>query len=198
MRPEEAIDTACAAIRDAQIGRAMTVVAIDGGGGAGKSTLAKGIRDRLGNVSILRTDHFYLPLNEYRAGRLTPDEAYRRYFPWERMRDEALTPLRRGQTARYQRHDWETDRLDQWVTVEPDEIVLVEGVYSARPEIRPLIDLAIFVETPRDERRRRMLSRGHLESDIDNDWLTPWMAAEDWYFANVRPAEHADLVVAGI
>jgi len=198
MRPEEAIDAACAATRVAQIGRATIVVAIDGGAGAGKSTLAKGIRDRLGRVSILRADHFFLPLNEYPAARLAPDQAYRLYFPWDRMRQEALIPLRCGQTARYQRYDWETDRLDQWVIVEPNEIVLVEGVYSARPEIRPLIDLAIFVETPRDERRKRMLARGHLERDINNDWLAPWVAAEDWYFANVRPAEHADLVVAGI
>ena len=79
-----------------------------------------------------------------------------------------------------------------------NEIVLVEGVYSTRPELRPLIDIAIFVETPSDERRKRMHARGHLKSDIKNDWLTPWMAAEDWYFANVRPAEHADLVLAGI
>jgi uridine kinase len=198
MRPEEAIDAACAATRAAQIGRAITVVAIDGGAAAGKSTLAKGIRDRLGRVSILRADHFFLPLNEYPAARLAPDEAYRLYFPLDRMREEALIPLRRGQVARYQRYDWETDRLDQWVIVEPNEIVLVEGVYSARPELRPLIDLAIFVETPRDERRKRILARGHLNRDINNDWLTPWMAAEDWYFANVRPSEHADLVVAGI
>jgi uridine kinase len=193
MHFEEAIDAACAAIRDAQIGRATIVVAIDGGAGAGKSTLAKGIRDRLGIVSILRADHFFLPLNEYPAP-LAPDEAYRLYFPWERMREEALIPLRRGQAARYQRYDWETDRLSEWVIVEPNEIVLVEGVYSTRPELRPLIDLAIFVETPRDERRKRMLPC----ADTDNEWLTPWMAAEDWYFANIRPAEHADLVVAGI
>ena len=106
--------------------------------------------------------------------------------------------MRRGQTARYQRYDWETDRLNQWAIIKPNEIVLVEGVYSTRPELRPLIDITIFVETPRVERRKRMLARGHLKGDIRNDWLTPWMAAEDWYFANARPAEHADLVLAGI
>jgi uridine kinase len=143
-------------------------------------------------------DHFFLPLNEYPAARLAPDEAYRLYFPGERMRDEALLPLRRGQTARYQRYDLETDRLHQWITVEPNELILIEGVYSTRPELRPLIDIAIFVETPRDERRKRMLARGHLKNDIRNDWLAPWMTAENWYFANIRPAEHADLVVAGI
>jgi uridine kinase len=198
MRPEQAANAACALIERVRARPAIVVAAIDGGAGAGKSTLAKGIRDCLGSVSILRADHFFLPLNEYPAARLAPEEAYRLYFPWERMREEALLPLRRGQTARYQRYDWETDRLNQWIVVEPNEIVLVEGVYSTRPELRPLIDIAIFVQTPRDERRERMLARGHLKNDIRNEWLTPWMAAEDWYFANVRPAEHADLVLAGI
>jgi uridine kinase len=198
MSPEDAIDAVSASIRIARLGRAMLVGAIDGGAGAGKSTLAKGTRDRLGGVSILRADHFFRPLNEYPAARLPPEEAYRLYFPWERMCEEALLPLRRGQPARYQRYDWETDRLNQWVIVEPNEVILIEGVYSTRPELRPLIDIAIFVETPRDERRKRMLARGHLKNDIWNDWLVPWMAAEDWYFANVRPAEHADLIVAGI
>jgi uridine kinase len=198
MRPEEGIDILLASIRVARVGRTMLVGAIDGGAGAGKSTLAKGVRDRLGGVCILRADHFFRPLNEYPAARLSPVEAYQLYFQWERMRDEALLPLRHSQVARYQRYDWETDGLNQWVLVEPNEVILIEGVYSTRPELRPLIDIAIFVDTPRDERRKRMLARGHLNNDIRNDWLVPWMAAEDWYFTNVRPVEHADLVVAGI
>ena len=197
MFPSEAIDTACATVRAARTGDAMIVVAIDGGAGAGKSTLAKGMRDYLGTASILRTDHFFHPLYEYPAARLPPHEAYRLYLSWERMCEEALLPLRHGQRAKYQRYDWEKDRLNQWVIVEPSRTVLVEGVYSTRPELRPLIDIAIFVQTPRDERRKRMLTRGHLKRDIENHWLEPWMAAEDWYFARVRPDEHCDLLVAG-
>ena len=191
---EGAIDAVVASIRAARASRAPLVVAIDGGGGAGKSTLAKGTRDRLGVVSILEADHFLRALNEYPASRLAPDEAYRLYSEWERMRDDALMPLRRGRAARYQRYDWATDRLSEWIVVEPNEVVLIEGVYSTRPELRPLIDIAVFVETPRDERLKRMRARAH----VANDWMTPWMAAEDWYFANLRPAEHADLVVAGM
>jgi hypothetical protein len=112
----------------------------------------------IGGVSVLRDDHFFLPLNEYPAARLPPDEAYRLYFPWERMRDEALLPLRRGQTARYQRYDWETDRLNQWITVEPNELILIEGVYSTRPELRPLIDIAIS-------------SKRHAMNDESGCWL---------------------------
>src|SRR5260370_10991087 len=143
MSPEDAIDVVSASIRIARVGRALLVGAIDGGAGAGKSTLAKGTRDRLAGVSILRADHFFRPLNEYPAARLPPEEAYRLYFPWERMCEEALLPLRRGQPACYQRYDWETDRLNQWVIVEPNEVILIQGVYSTRPASQPPLDSAI-------------------------------------------------------
>lgn len=37
--------------------------------------LAKGMRDYLGTATILRTEHFFLPVYEYSAARLPPDEA---------------------------------------------------------------------------------------------------------------------------
>ena len=91
--------------------------------------------------------------------------------------------------AKYQRYDWSTDRLMDWVSVEPDKIVLVEGVYSSRPELRPMLDAAIFVEAPRAERLRRVLARDPNSCD----WITPWMSAEDWYLDQIRPQDAADL-----
>jgi uridine kinase len=166
-------------------------VAIDGGAGAGKSMLARRIRDQIGSVSILRTDDFFRPLNEHPIADLSAEKLYELYFPWERMRDEALMPLHRGETARYQRYDWSADKLLDWVSVEPAEIVLVEGVYSSRPELRPMLDAIIFVEATRAERLRRVLAR----DPNPNDWLTPWMSAEDWYLNQIRPQAIADLLL---
>lgn len=196
MTPESMIRAACSLIQEHKTDRKTPggplFVAIDGGAGAGKTTLAKGIRDHCGRVSILRTDHFFRPLNEYPATRLGAEELYKLYFPWERMRDEALLPLSRGETARYQKYDWSADRLLDWVSVEPEEVVLVEGVYSSRPELRAMLDAVIFVDAPRDERLRRMLARG---PNPFGDWMTPWMAAEDWYFEHIRPHDAADLIL---
>ena len=139
---------------------------------------------------IIQCDDFYRPLNL----QCTPEEAYEKYFDWRRLCDEALLPLRGGKPARYRRYDWSTDRLAEWIEVEPREIILVEGVFSTRPELRALIDVAIFVETPREERLRRMSARPQPStSRIDQ-----WMAAEDWYLANVAPHTRADLVIAGM
>jgi uridine kinase len=154
--------------------------------------LARGIREHLKSVSILRTDDFFRPLIEHPIASLPAEKLYELYFPWERMRDEALIPLHGGETAHYQRYDWSADRLLDWVSVEPAEIVLVEGVYSSRPELRAMLDAIIFVEAPRDERVRRVLGR---DPDITNDWITPWMSAEDWYLDQIRPQETADLIL---
>ena len=152
---------------------------------------ARGIRDQLGSVSVVRTDDFFRPLNEHPTARLSAEKLYELYFPWDRMRDEALIPLRRGKTAKYQRYDWSTDRLLEWISIEPAEIVLVEGVYSSRPELRPMLDAVIVVEAPRAERLRRVLARDPNSSA----WITPWMSAEDWYLDQIRPQDTADLLL---
>ena len=190
MAPEDAIRAACALLNERR-GAAALLVAIDGGGGAGKSTLARGISEEFaGFVSTVRCDDFYRPLD---SSACSPAVAYEKYFDWRRLRDEALLPLRAGKTARYQRYDWSTDRLAEWIELEPREIVVLEGVFSMRPELRDLIDVAIFIETPRDERIHRMASR----PQTDSSWMERWLAAEDWYFEQVAAHRSADLILEG-
>jgi len=190
MTREEMVGAACALINRCRTGSAM-VIAIDGGGGAGKSTLARGIENAFaGSVSIIRCDDFYGPLHDTQ---LAPAEAYENYFDWRRMRDAAMMPLRAGRRARYQRSDWTRDHLAQWIDAEPREIVVIEGVFATRPELRGLIDLAIFIETPREERIRRMTAR----PQDSLAWMDLWLAAEDWYLENVAPHRSADLLLKG-
>jgi uridine kinase len=191
MTPDEMVRAACSLIERRKREGERLFVAIDGGAGAGKSMLARAIRDQLGSVSILRTDDFFRPLNEHPIADLSAEKLYELYFPWERMRDEALMPLDRGETARYQRYDWSTDRLLDWVSAEPAGIVLVEGVYSSRPELRPVLDAIIFVDAPREERRSRVLARDRNPGG----WIIPWMSAEDWYLNQIRPQDTADLLL---
>src|SRR6202050_3776694 len=193
MTPEEAIRAASTLLNERRaIGR--LIVGIDGAGGAGKSTLAEGIRQAfVGRVSIIRCDDFYRPIAEHEIAALDPQAAYEKYFDWKRLRDEALIPLRDGSSARYRRYDWSTDRLAEWIVIEPREIILIEGVYSTRPELRQLLDVAIFIDTPREERLRRMRAR----PQENTSWIERWMAAEDWYFEHIDPARHADVIIEG-
>ena len=77
--------------------------------------------------------------------------------------------------------------------MEPRKLVVVEGVYSLRPELRPHYTVTLYVDTPRERRRERLLSRSYE----DVSWVEHWMASEDWYEEHERPKDHADLVVDG-
>ncbi len=193
MTPDEMAVAACDLIARLRSDRKCMFIAIDGCAGAGKSTLARGIAARLSAAAIVRTDHFFRPLSEYPAGSLTPERAYELYFPWTRMRDEALMPLSLGQRAVYRRHEWTTNAPGELITIDPARIVIVEGVYSSRPELRHLLDAAIFVDAPPDLRRKRLVDRAPGE---DTGWIAPWTAAEDWYLDALHPRDRADLVLS--
>ncbi|MER5836548.1 hypothetical protein ABT116_38490 [Streptomyces sp. NPDC002130] len=115
----------------------------------------------------------------------------------QRLRDEVLAPLAAGRDAAYRRYDWETRALapDGIHTVSHFGIVVVEGVYTARPELADYYDLMVYVDTHREESLRRLRERGHNHGPID--WESRWRLAEEHYLAVTRPRERAHLVVPG-
>jgi uridine kinase len=193
MFPDRDITKLLDLVARTRVAGSTLLVAIDGLGGAGKSTLAAQLGDALDGAAIVAVDDFYRPVAEPERGRLTPQDAYDRYFDWARLRDEVLAPLSAGAPSRYRRHDWVTNTLAEWHEIEPGGAVIAEGVYCTRPELRPHFDVTVFVETPREQRLARMLDR--MYDDVA--WVERWMAAEDWYLENVRPGDHVDLVVDG-
>jgi uridine kinase len=169
------------------------LVGIDGPGGAGKSALARELELLRDDVAIIAGDDFYRPLSESTRAALTPLEAVDLSFDWERLRDEALAPLLRGEEASYRRYDWGSERLGEEVaTVAASGVIVVEGTYTARPALRGYLDLIVVVEAPRELRIARMLER-----DDAPDLIARWQAAEDWYFERQDPRRVAGLVVVG-
>ena len=108
---------------------------------------------------------------------------------------EVLAPLAAGEPARYRRYDWERGELAGWHDVAGDGVVIVEGNYSTRPELRDYYDLTIWVEAPHDLRLARGVERDGEQARTR--WLEDWMPEEDRYVEACSPAEHADLVVDG-
>jgi uridine kinase len=182
------------AIDAAQPEGPAVIVAIDGRSGTGKSSLASELALLRGDVSIIEGDDFYRPLNESTRAALTPLEAVDLLFDWERMRDEALAPLVRGEDARYRRYDWEAERLGEDVVAVPARgVVVVAGVYTARPALRGHYDLIVVVEVPPELSLARQLERG----EEDREQIERWRAAEDWYFDRQDPRRVANLVIDG-
>lgn len=169
-------------IRTLRRGTPRTVlVAIDGEGGAGKSTLARWLADTLGDATVVCLDDFARPT--------VPG--------WDRQRmiSQVLDPLRAGRPGRYQRWDWATDAGAEWHDVSVGGLVIIEGVSATRKDLSDRWDLTVWVSTPRDVRLERGLARDG--EAMRGQWLDVWMPEEDAYVAKERPAEHADVIVIG-
>jgi uridine kinase len=157
------------------------IVAIDGCGGAGKSTLARTLAAALDAAAIVPTDDFASWDDQFEW--------------WPRLLEQIIVPLRRGEIARYQRFDWGTRQLAEWIELPHNPArVILEGVAAMRREFEPYLAYRIWVDTPRDVRLRRGVERDGeaLRSQWDR-----WMAAEADYVASDRPMDRADVIVPG-
>lgn len=160
----------------------IKLVAIDGHGGAGKSTLAAQLAAVL-EAEVLHTDDF--------ASWHHPRDW------WPRLIDEALEPIKAGVTAlSYARGSWGADHHPAPVTDQPvTSIMILEGVSAARREFRPYLTYAIWVETPRELCLKRGLERDG--QDALPQWQQ-WLAGEDAYIERDDPQAFADIKVSGV
>jgi uridine kinase len=167
-----------AAIRARTPCGATRITAVDGPGGAGKSTLASALAAGLG-AKLVHTDDF--------ASWDNPVDW------WPRHVTEVLEPLTRGEQVRFLPTSWGGPPKPE-VEVAPGGDVIVEGVSASREAFRPYLAFAIWIETPRDLRLARGLERDG--ADALPLWER-WMAEEDAYVERERPHEHVDVVVRG-
>jgi uridine kinase len=172
------------------------LVGIDGLGGSGKSMLTERIRHQLETtqltVAIVHHDDFYLP--SMIRSKLTPQlKPVGADFDWMRLRDQVLVPLRSNQIADYVRYDWPSDRLAEHHKIQPHGIVLIEGIYSTRAELRDLYDYRIWVDCPSELRLSRGLTR---DSNVARSlWVNDWMPEEERYYDEHHSHTFAQVVV---
>ena len=148
------------------------VVAIDGHGAAGKTTIAADVAFTLEAIVVHTDDYFHEAIDN---GDRRP---MAQYYAWQALREEAIEPAiaqLRAEPAAWRRAP----------------VVLVEGVSSAAPALADLVSRAVFIETPESERLRRL--HGRIS---DEEWDEEWLYAERLYFAS-RPPDSFDLVVSG-
>jgi uridine kinase len=171
-------------------GRAVTIVALDGHGASGKTTIAQQLCAVTG-ASLVHTDDFFSTdaASRERSGNRTLAS----YYDVSRLRREALEPLKAGREAVFHPYDWEAGALShRQVRVAPTDLVVLEGVYSAARLLADLVDKAIYVKTPEPERLGRL--QGRVAPD---EWDSEWLRAEQEYFSAERTGESFDLVIRG-
>lgn len=197
LRLELSLPALIAMIADARDASAHPiVVALDGRSGSGKSTMASALADAL-DAAVVTGDDFYADLSDDDRRSLSPGAAAESMFDWRRLRDEALIPLRQRRVASYRPYDWSSGAglgADA-MTIAPADVVVLDGVYSGRPELADFVDVAVVVHCPRPERLQRLAARAHG----NEAWHEVWEAAEYHYFTGAdRLAAYNATILTGI
>jgi molybdopterin-guanine dinucleotide biosynthesis protein A len=198
-RDSAAVRQILAAVDALDVLRRPVVVALDGPSGAGKSTLAAAVALQR-PATVVDGDDFYSTqlarLDQLGRDSMADAEVADIVIDWRRLREQALEPLVRRSAARFARYDWVTDdgRLGSSVELPVGDLVIVDGVYSGRPELADLVDVSVYVDAPQELRRHRLGERG----DDEPHWLRFWNRGESFYFDRVRPVSSFDLRVLPI
>jgi hypothetical protein len=171
--------------RPARLG-SVRVVAVDGPAGSGKTTFAGWLAGAVRRCGVV--------VGEFHTDDIldgwTDLHAY-----WPRLDEWILQPLGRGEPGRYRAYDWLAERFeDDWRPVPVPEVLILEGVASARSEIAGRLSLSVFVQAGPEVRLARGLARDG--EALRPEWLR-WMADEDVHYAADGTAERADVLVDG-
>ena len=165
------------------------IVAVDGRGGAGKTTLSRQLTAAVPRSAIVHTD----------------DVAWHHsFFDWsELLATHVLEPLRTGHGVSYRPPGWIARGRDGSIEVLAGlELVVVEGVGSGRRELSPLLDAVIWVQSDHQEAERKGLARD-LQEGVNGDaeeaarFWHEWQTEELPFLLDQRPWERATAIVRG-
>lgn len=157
------------------------LVAIDGRGGAGKSTLAERLRGP--KSAVVHTD----------------DVAWNHaYFDWGGlMAEHIIKPLRRGEAVEFRPPAWVEHHRPGAIRVAAGlDVVWIEGTGIIRDELAAWLDASIWVQGDLDEQERRLVARDG-DSAEQRRHVAAWLAEELPFMLREQPWRKADLIVAG-
>jgi uridine kinase len=181
-------------------------VAIDGVDGAGKTTFADELAEVLeaSGRGVIRAsvDGFHHPASvRYRLGRGSPEGFYRDSYDYRALKKVLLDPLSPGGSGRYCTavYDVEIEKpvgMSEKLAA-PDSILLLDGIFLHRPELRDYWDVSVWLEVPFEVSVPRGAGRGpgFGSPDPDAESNRRYVEGQKLYRLEVTPQRHATLVI---
>ncbi len=179
--------------------RGRVLIALDGRGGAGKSTLARAIVQRIPRSAHVEHDWFHLPKDQVSEGRR---------FDHERLIAEVLSPFRSGaRELRFLRYNWGylagmSDGFHETpISISDVDVVVVEGVETLHRSLDSHFDLRVWVDTSPElslERgMRRDVEEYHLDPERVRAAWKEWSERESESLARDDRRDRADVIIKG-
>ena len=164
------------------------IIAVDGRGGSGKTTLTTALAAAVPGAQAFHLDD--LIWNEP-------------LYDWDQLYVNTLTQLRQAGSLDLVPDKWREHGREGSIRIPAGSpLVIVEGTGAGLAAVRSLIDAHVWVQTGDDVAERRGIKRDIAEG-VNGDaeesvrfWHW-WMAGERLFFAKDRPWRRADVIVSG-
>lgn len=180
------------------------IVAVDGVDGAGKTVFADAFAEVFAEqgdaVYRASVDGFHRPRAErYARGRTSPEGFYRDSYDYATFRRVLIDPFRMGGSAGFQLSAFDLDRDQpveaQWVTAPRDAVLVVDGIFLHRPELRGLWDWSVWLDVPFPAAYARMALRDGSDPDPDAASSARYREGQELYLRDARPRFAASAIV---
>ncbi len=178
----------------------VKIIGITGGSGSGKSTIVRKISEVCSDFVFIPQDNYYKSASYISNENITafnfdhPDA-----FDMELLY-EHLYQLKKGQPIEMPEYDFVVHkRKENTVTIQPKSLVIIEGLMILfEKEVRDLLDLKLYVDTPDDIRfirrlKRDIAERGRTVESVINQYLE---VVRPGFYNFIAPTmQYADLII---
>jgi len=178
----------------------IKIIGITGGSGSGKSTIVRKISEVCSDFVFVAQDNYYKSATFINNSNITafnfdhPDA-----FDTELL-VQNLKDLKNGKAIDMPQYDFvHHTRKEESIHVKPQPLVILEGLMILyEKEVRDLLDLKIYVDTPDDIRfirrlKRDILERGRTTESVIQQYLE---VVRPGHFDFIEPTkEFADLII---
>lgn len=178
-----------------------TALAVDGPDGAGTTSFADDLAEAFAHrghaVFRASMNDFHQPRElRHRAGRHDAQGYYRDAFDYSLFRRVLLEPFRMGGSTGFQLRAFDLKR-DQpaesaWVTGPADAILIVDGVFLNRPELRGVWNWSLWLDASAEVRLARLAGRDPSATPESNQRHAE---AQALYVRDAHPNTTADAIV---
>ena len=185
-------------------GNRITKVAVDGVDGAGKSVFANELTEVLKHLgkAVIHTsvDSFHNPKAiRYRLGSSSPKGFFLDSYNYDILKEILLEPLSLGGNRLYRiaSFDCKNDspiNIPQEIA-ELGSILVFDGIFLHRPEIRTYWDYSIFLDVDFEISVPRGNQRFGGSPDPNNESNRRYVEGQKIYLSECKPKKHANIVI---
>ncbi|MFZ4895918.1 uridine kinase [Plantibacter sp. Mn2098] len=181
-----------------------TMIAVDGISGSGTAAFADGLADvfrEAGRAAFRASiDDFHRPREaRYARGRNSAEGYFLDSFDYSLFRRVLIEPFRLGGSAGFQLVGFDegrnTEAQARWTTAPVDAVLIVDGVFLHRPEIRGIWHTSVWLEVPLEAAYARLHDRLGVDADPYAESNARYVGGQRLYQADDDPRRFAGALI---